>query len=62
MSLYTDGNHCKHGAVIYSSKKMHNGQYTVRRCMECGLVSEMEWSHWRNPIKEDLENMPLDTD
>ena len=55
MSLYTNSDQCKHKVVKYS-------QYTTRRCTECGLVSKMEWSHWRNPIKEDLENMPLDTD
>ena len=55
-------NQCSHGAFIYSSKNMRNGQYTTRRCFQCGSVSEMKWSPWRNPVKEDIENMPLKVD
>ena len=58
MSLYTSGPQCEHKNKVRLARAGPDSE----RCVDCGLVRNMVWSHWRNPIKEDLENMPLDTD
>jgi len=59
MSLYTSNpDVCKHTDRIRTLPP----DIPTERCEGCGLVRNMEWAPWRNPTKQDLKDMPLETD